>query len=176
MPIDDDIAYVALGSNLGDRAGHLRGALGALDASRGIRVRRCSPALETDPVGPPGQGRYLNAVAELRVSSAPAALLRRLLEIEMEHGRDRASGVRWGARTLDLDLLVHGERVIDEPGLVLPHPRLAERLFVLEPWEMIAPDLVVPGLEKTVQSLARALREGSDARRGESRASSRGAT
>jgi 2-amino-4-hydroxy-6-hydroxymethyldihydropteridine diphosphokinase len=160
VPIDDDIAYVALGSNLGDRAGHLRAALDAIDASPGAAVLKCSPLLETEPVGPSGQGRYLNAVACVRAAMSPEQLMRRLLEIEAMRGRDRSAGLRWGARTLDLDLLVFGERVLEQPGLTLPHPRLGERLFVLQPWRMIAPALVVPGLGQTVESLARALEAG----------------
>ena len=124
--------YVALGSNLGDRAGHLCAALDALRATPGVRVRRCSTFHETAPVGgPPGQGPYLNAVAELETDLPPRVLLERLQDIERACGRVR--GARDDPRTLDPDLLIHGERSIDEPGLVLPHPRMWQRSFVLAP-------------------------------------------
>jgi 2-amino-4-hydroxy-6-hydroxymethyldihydropteridine diphosphokinase len=153
-----EIAYVALGSNLGDRDAHLAAALAALGATEGIEVRRVSPVYETDPVGPPPQDRYLNAVVELRCALAPRALLERLLEIESERGRRRGSG-RNAARTLDLDLLLHGDRRLDEPGLVVPHPRLHQRGFVLEPLADLAPQLVHPVRGQTVAALARQVRD-----------------
>jgi 2-amino-4-hydroxy-6-hydroxymethyldihydropteridine diphosphokinase len=153
-PID---AYVAIGTNLGDRAAHLalaRRRLSALPQSELVAV---SPVFETDPVGPPPQGPYLNAVAHLRTRLAPRALLAALLAIEREAGRVR--GARDAARTLDLDLLLHGERVVDEPGLVLPHPRLAGRAFVLEPLAALAPALVHPTLGEPIATLAARVRD-----------------
>jgi 2-amino-4-hydroxy-6-hydroxymethyldihydropteridine diphosphokinase len=126
------VAYVALGSNLGDRETHLRRAMSELAEHGDIRVTRVSSLHETDPVGGPvAQGRYLNAVAELRTSLTPRALLARLLEIEQQHGRVRTE--RDGPRTLDLDLLLYGDEHIDEPGLTVPHPRMWEREFVMRP-------------------------------------------
>jgi len=144
-------AFVALGSNLGDRAGHIRAGLRGLAALPGTRFVVASGLIETDPVGSAPQGRYLNAAAQIRTRLSPADLLEQLLGIE--RGRGRIRGRRWGPRTLDLDLLVYDALVIDAPGLVLPHPRLHERAFVLEPLAQIAPDLIVPGIEQSVRNL-----------------------
>ncbi len=148
-----ETVYIALGSNLGEREAHLGAALHALGALAGSELTRRSGVIETDPVGPPGQGRYLNAAAELRTALSPRELLHALLAIEAGRGRDRAGERRWGPRTLDLDILVFGDRVVDEPGLTIPHPRLHERLFVLRPLCEIAPDLMLPGYEKTPREL-----------------------
>lgn len=124
--------FIALGSNLGDRDAHLRGALRALDDSGLVRVLRCSTFHETAAVGgPPGQPNYLNAVAEVETVLSPRGLLALLHEIERRHGRER--GERAAPRTLDLDLLLFGERSIDEPGLHVPHPRMWQREFVMRP-------------------------------------------
>jgi 2-amino-4-hydroxy-6-hydroxymethyldihydropteridine diphosphokinase len=151
-------AYVALGSNLGDRRAFLEGALAALDESGGVRVLACSRFYETEPVGPPPQGPYLNAVARLETELAPAALLSLLLELEARAGRERGA-VRNAPRTLDLDLLLHGRTCVEEDGLELPHPRMHERAFVLEPLCEIAPDLVHPRLRETIRTLAARARE-----------------
>jgi 2-amino-4-hydroxy-6-hydroxymethyldihydropteridine diphosphokinase len=151
-------AYVALGSNLGDREAHLRAAIAALAAHPEIRVEAVSTLYETAPVGPPPQGPYLNAVVRLRTRLAARALLARLLEIEAAAGRVRA-GQRWSARSLDLDLLLYGELLLDEPGLCLPHPRLHERAFVLEPLCELAPQLVHPRLGTSIAELARRVRD-----------------
>ncbi len=124
--------FIALGSNLGDRAAHIRDALRELAEAGDIRVLACSTLHETDPVGgPPGQPLYLNAVAELATELEPRALLKRMREIEQRHGRDRT--VRNGPRTLDLDLLLYRDRVLAEPDLTVPHPRMWEREFVMRP-------------------------------------------
>lgn len=150
------VAFVSLGSNLGDRAAHLANALAGLRATRGISALRCSSVYETEPVGPPGQGPYLNAVARLETRLEPRALLERLLDLEGAAGRTR-SGVRNEARTLDLDLLLYGSRILDEPGLRVPHPRLHERPFVLAPLRELAPALRHPQLGRSVAELAAAL-------------------
>jgi 2-amino-4-hydroxy-6-hydroxymethyldihydropteridine diphosphokinase len=133
-------AYVALGSNLGDREAHLAHAVAALRATCGVEVRALSSIRETQPVGGPPQGAFLNAVVELRTELSARTLLERLLEIEAEAGRERGP-LRNAPRTLDLDLLIYGDQRIDEPGLVVPHPRMHERAFVLEPLAEIAPEL-----------------------------------
>jgi 2-amino-4-hydroxy-6-hydroxymethyldihydropteridine diphosphokinase len=154
----DVTAYVSLGSNLGNREQHLCAAFAALRALRGVRDVVASRVYETDPVGPGRQGAYLNAAARLATDLAPRALLERLLAIERREGRAR-SGVRNEPRTLDLDLLAYGERVIEEPELVVPHPRIAERPFVLEPLRDLAPDLVLPGARAPVAALAARVRD-----------------
>jgi len=156
--------FVALGSNLGDREALLALALRELRASEATRVVAVSPVFETDPVGPPPQGPYLNAVVEVRTGLVPRALLARLLAIEAGAGRERL-GARHAARTLDLDLLLYGDLVLEAPGLALPHPRLAERAFVLEPLCALAPGLVHPVLRETVAALAARVRDPTAVRR-----------
>jgi 2-amino-4-hydroxy-6-hydroxymethyldihydropteridine diphosphokinase len=145
MPVT--LAYVAFGSNLGDRE---QGILSAADA---LGVRRLSALRETEPWGVTDQPPFLNAVGELETGEPPRALLERLLGVERAHGRIRLE--RWGPRTLDLDLLLYGGAEIDEPGLTVPHPRLHERAFVLEPLAELAPDLNVPGKGRVRDLLAR---------------------
>jgi 2-amino-4-hydroxy-6-hydroxymethyldihydropteridine diphosphokinase len=135
------IAYIGLGANLGDREENLRAALERL---RGLGPIRVSSFRETEPVGVTDQPFFLNAAAELETDLAPRELLARLLEIERELGRERAAETRWGPRPIDLDLLVYGHETVEEPGLTIPHPRLAERRFALEPLHELAPDLALP--------------------------------
>ena len=146
-------AYVALGANLGDRERTLRAAVDALAAEDGIEVVAVSTLRETEPVGVGEQPRFLNGAAELETTLTSRELLARLLAVEQRFGRIRIPGEH-GARTLDLDLLLYGDEVIDEPGLAVPHPRLHERSFVLEPLAELAPGLVVPG-RGDVESLLR---------------------
>jgi len=135
-------AYVAVGSNLGDRWGRLALAARALRSAPGVAVVRASRVWDTAPLGPP-QPRYLNAVLELETTRTPRSLLALLRSVEAEAGRRR--DVRWGARTLDLDLLVAGDWIVREPGLTVPHPELPNRRFVLAPLAELRPELVVPG-------------------------------
>ncbi len=151
------LAYVGLGSNLGRRLDAIREALRRLDREPGVRVVRRSRVRETEPWGLAGQPRFLNAVAELETDLGPAALLRRLQAIERRMGRVRVKGRRWGPRTIDLDLLVHGAEERTSARLALPHPRLAERAFVLVPLAELAPGLRVPGTGRTVGGLLAAL-------------------
>lgn len=146
-------AAIALGSNLGDRLAHLDAALTALARTPGLRLRRVSTVLQTEPVGPVPQGPYLNAVALAECSLEPEDLLAAMMAIERSRGRDRAAEPRWGPRTIDLDLLLLGDRVIDAPGLTLPHPRLHERAFVLVPLAEVAPTMEVPTLGWSVAAL-----------------------
>lgn len=136
--------YVGLGANLGDREETLRAAVDALDAEDGLEVVVVSTLRETEPVGVGDQPLYLNGAAALETTLTARELLDRLLAVEQRFGRVRVSGEH-GPRTLDLDLLLYGDEAIDEPGLTVPHPRLHERRFVLEPLAELAPGLVVPG-------------------------------
>jgi 2-amino-4-hydroxy-6-hydroxymethyldihydropteridine diphosphokinase len=137
-------AYVGLGSNLGDRESYVRAALGALAVEPGIEIVAVSAFRDTDPVGIVDQPRFLNAAAALETALPPRTLLDRLLAIERRLGRTR-TGPRFGPRTIDLDLLLYGDERVDERGLEVPHPRLHERRFVLEPLAELDPVLVVPG-------------------------------
>jgi 2-amino-4-hydroxy-6-hydroxymethyldihydropteridine diphosphokinase len=130
-------AYVGLGSNLGDRAAHLLLGLSALSRLPKTHLLRLSPVYETEPVGPP-QPPYLNMVAELETELSPKGLLAEMLRIEKALGRERRE--RWGPRTLDLDLLLYGDLVLEEAGLSVPHPRLHERVFVLVPLLDLLPE------------------------------------
>lgn len=130
-------AFLGLGSNVGDRVGFLRDAAGSLAA---VGLRATSPVYETEPVGGPEQGRYLNLVAELHTDRSPRELLGVCHRLESAAGRVRE--VRWGPRTLDVDVLWVDGVTVDEPDLVVPHPRMWERRFVLAPLRDLAPDLV----------------------------------
>ncbi len=132
---------IALGSNLGDRAENISKAVSELNKI--IEVTHLSTIYETDPVGGPEQPDYLNAVLIGESELDPADLLTKTLEIESALGRTRE--VRWGARTLDIDLIIAGDVVSNSEFLILPHPRAHERAFVLEPWLEIEPDAVLPG-------------------------------
>jgi 2-amino-4-hydroxy-6-hydroxymethyldihydropteridine diphosphokinase len=138
------IVYIGLGANLGDRESTIRTALELLAADGDVQVDAVSSLSETDPVGYEDQPRFLNGAAALRTQLAPRALLDRLQDIERQLGRDR-SVPRFGPRTIDLDLLLYGSAEIDEPGLEIPHPRLHERPFVLEPLAELDERLEVPG-------------------------------
>lgn len=124
-----DVVYLALGSNLGDRDAHLAMARARLDALPGTRVTAQSPVEETAPIGPSAQGPYLNQMLRVETTLEPEALLDACLAIEAEAGRDRATSPRWGARTLDLDLVLFGARRIATPRLRVPHPELPRRDF-----------------------------------------------
>jgi 2-amino-4-hydroxy-6-hydroxymethyldihydropteridine diphosphokinase len=136
-------AFVGIGSNLGDREGNFRRAVELLSAEDGIDVVAVSEIRETDPVGPVEQGPFLNGAVRIETGLAPRELLERLLAVEERLGRVRRE--RWGPRTIDLDLLLYGDDVVDEPGLTVPHPRLHERRFALEPLSDLAPSLEIPG-------------------------------
>lgn len=139
-------AYIGLGSNLGDRAAQLDFAIAQLRTHPAIEALRCSAYYETAPVGPVQQGDFLNAVAEIETTLSPDELLELGQHIEREAGRTRE--IRWGPRTLDLDLLDYDQRSILSEKLTLPHPEAAKRAFVLVPWAELAPDCPLAG--KTV--------------------------
>ncbi len=137
-------AVLALGANLGDRLEALRGAVRSLGAADGIEVVAVSAVYETEPVGGPEQPGYLNAVILVRTTLEPAALLRAAQAVEQEWHRTRE--VRWGPRTLDIDIIDFDDRRSDDPDLTLPHPRAGERAFVLVPWLEVEPADVLPGI------------------------------
>jgi len=145
-------SFVGLGANLEDPQRQIERALELLAAEDGVRVVAVSTLRETDPVGYEDQPRFLNGAAELDTSLGARELLERLLAIERRIGRVRGEGPRFGPRTIDLDLLLHGDASIDEPGLQIPHPRLHERRFALEPLAELDPALEVPG-HGSVQAL-----------------------
>ena len=138
-------AFVGLGSNLGEREVTLRAAIGRLRGQADIEVKRVSAFRDTEPVGFVDQPRFLNAVVEIETGLTARAHLGVLLELERAFGRDRAAAPPQGPRTLDLDLLLYGDETIDEPLLAVPHPRLQERRFVLEPLAELDPGLEIPG-------------------------------
>jgi 2-amino-4-hydroxy-6-hydroxymethyldihydropteridine diphosphokinase len=137
-------AAIGLGGNLGDAAATLREALQALDELPGTRLLRASPLYRTPAWGKTDQPDFVNAAALVETTLGPRALLDALLEVERRFGRRREAGPQWGPRLIDLDLLLYGDRAIDEPGLRVPHPHLHERAFALLPLADIAPDMPVP--------------------------------
>lgn len=152
--------FIAVGSNLGQREYHLLEALRLLLDVPGVTFVHSSAIHETEPVGgPSGQEKYLNCVWELEVSVPPRGLMNALLEIERRLGRERS--VPNAARTMDLDILFYGHQIIKESHLTIPHPRLAEREFVLTPLKEIIPEFIHPVLQKSVKELWEALHENS---------------
>lgn len=143
--------YLGLGSNMGDRQKELEFALDSLRNHPTITLAKVAPVIETDPVGYLEQDRFLNTVAEIETELDPYALLDALQQIEQEAGRVRT--VRWGPRTLDIDILLYDDLVLDDPDLTIPHPRMQEREFVLSPLAEIAPNLPVPPDNRTVRTL-----------------------
>jgi 2-amino-4-hydroxy-6-hydroxymethyldihydropteridine diphosphokinase len=150
-------AFVGVGSNLGDRKGFIERARATLRQVRDVTFLRASRIYETDPVGGPKQGKYLNVVWEIETQLAPEEFMKCLLAIEKELGRERKEPN--APRTIDLDLLSWEQQVIDGEGLVVPHPRLQERRFVLEPLADLEPEWRHPVLNKTVRQLLEELRE-----------------
>jgi 2-amino-4-hydroxy-6-hydroxymethyldihydropteridine diphosphokinase len=146
------LAYVGLGGNLGDRRSYLERAVELLGRQPGVRVVRVSSFRETDPVGYVEQPRFLNGAVAIETELGARELLERLLAVERALGRER-TGPRFGPRTIDLDLLLYGDETIDEPGLTVPHPRLAERRFALEPLAELDPELVLPDGRRAAELL-----------------------
>ena len=144
-------ATISLGSNLGDRFQYLQNALDSLNAVSGTQVHSVSPVFETDPVGGPEQGKYLNAVAVVKTILSPEQFLAVAQGIELEQDRERNE--RWGPRTLDIDLLAMDSEIRSTPELELPHPRAHERAFVLLPWSLLDPDYVIPGKTSVAELL-----------------------
>ncbi len=146
------MAYLGLGANLGDRQETIRHALQELGALPTMEVVAVSSLYQTAPVGITEQPDFLNAALSIRTTSTPRELLTQILQLERQLGRVRT--VRWGPRTIDIDILAFGSVTIDEPGLTIPHPRLGERAFALLPLAEIAPDLRLPGESETLQKKA----------------------
>jgi 2-amino-4-hydroxy-6-hydroxymethyldihydropteridine diphosphokinase len=157
----NETAYLSLGSNLGDRAANLRAALAQLDAAG--RLLAVSALYETQPVDVPNQSWFLNCVAAIETEKTPRELLQLALQIEAAMGRLRMRNQ--GPRNIDIDLVLFGDRVVDEPGLKIPHPAMQQRRFVLEPLVEIAPEVRHPELGKTVRELLAALAGGQTVRR-----------
>ena len=145
-------AYIGLGSNLGDKKTNIKKALKLLDTAPGLRVKKVASLYRTAPVGNTRQDWFINTVAGVETNLNPRQLLAFLLDVEAGLGRVRS--VRWGPRTIDLDLLVFGQEEIRAPGLIVPHPRMCDRAFVMTPLAEIAPGLIIPGRGK-VEGLAR---------------------
>jgi 2-amino-4-hydroxy-6-hydroxymethyldihydropteridine diphosphokinase len=146
-------AYVGLGANLGPREATILRAVDLLAAQPGIEVLELSSFSETEPIGVTDQPAFVNGAVSLETLLSPRELLDALLRVERELGRVR-SGERWGPRTIDLDLLLYGDEVVDEPGLTVPHPRLHERRFALEPLAELEPGLEIPGGGKVSELLS----------------------
>jgi len=148
------IAFVGLGGNLGDAAATLRSAAHALAGLPETRLLQTSSLYRTPAWGLEQQADFINSVAMLETRLDPRALLKALLAVERDFGRQREAASRWGPRTLDLDLLLYGETVIAEPGLHVPHPHLHERAFALVPLLEIAPDILIPGQGRARDALS----------------------
>ena len=142
--------YLSLGSNLGDREANLSAAIVHL-AAPDLQILRVSPVYETEPVDYTDQPQFLNAVLEAETELTPEALLARIGSIENELGRQRS--IPKGPRAIDIDILLYGDLIIDQPNLQIPHPRMAERRFVLSPLADLAPDLIHPAARRTVTDL-----------------------
>lgn len=140
--------FIALGSNLGDREAYLEQAVEELRAVDSIALVKESSIIETDPVGGPPQDRFLNQVVEIETTLSPDTLLAEMQRVERTLGRIRRE--KWGPRTIDLDILLYGNKVVCRPGLQIPHPRMHERTFVLKPLCEIAPDVLHPTIGKRV--------------------------
>ncbi len=150
-----EIFYVAVGANLGDREATFAAVIRAIEAEPDLLLLAASPVFETEPVGPGAQAAYLNAALRLRAWISPLDLLIRLQRIEVALGRDRSvEAVRWGPRPVDLDILFCGDRCIELPDLVVPHPRAHERAFVMTPMSELDPDLPHPVLGLTMAEIA----------------------
>jgi 2-amino-4-hydroxy-6-hydroxymethyldihydropteridine diphosphokinase len=149
--------FIGLGSNKGDRLMFLETAIQLLTKS-GVEFRSVSEVYQTVPFGPIEQDSFLNAVAEIRFWGTAEELLNCILQVEQQLGRERV--IRWGPRTIDIDILAFGELILHTEKLSVPHPGIAERAFVLVPWAEIAPNYIIPGIAKTVQELKDALPEG----------------
>lgn len=154
------VAYLGLGSNLGNRRIIMDRAVKKLNSHKQVQVLAVAGYIETDPVGYLNQGRFLNSAVAVETSLAPHELLNAVQDVERHFGRERL--IRWGPRTLDIDILLYDDIVLNTAELTIPHPRLVEREFVLVPLAEIAPDVVVPTTDRTVKELLYNLQTGGD--------------
>jgi 2-amino-4-hydroxy-6-hydroxymethyldihydropteridine diphosphokinase len=154
------IAYIAFGSNLGDREHIIQSALQKIDAHPALRILRRSALYETEPVGlPQGAGAFLNGIAEVQAECGPKDLLDYMLNLELEFGRTRSSRGGYQSRTIDLDLLFYDDVFMNDPELTLPHPEIQNREFVLLPLNELCPDKIIPATGQTVQTALRKLQK-----------------
>ena len=158
--VNETVAYLGLGTNLGDRKANLKRACNLLSGYPGVRLLRCSQVYETEPWGVTEQPRFLNSAVEVATTLEPERLLDVCKDVEQQIGRQ--PGIRWGPRLIDLDILLYGNDVVDSPHLEIPHPRLHIRAFALIPLAELAPGAVHPGQGRTIGELARTVegREG----------------
>jgi 2-amino-4-hydroxy-6-hydroxymethyldihydropteridine diphosphokinase len=156
--------YISLGSNMGDRAANLAMARHRLAHNEWVTFLQCSPIVESSPWGPVEQPWYLNQVCYARTSFTPSAIMRWLRTIEFQGGRDRSQEERWGPRVIDIDLLAYDSEVYKDNLVEIPHPRLHERNFVLQPWAMIAPEWKHPTLNTSISELARTVQDSGEVR------------
>ena len=152
------VVYIGFGSNIGNRLAHIQNALDSLSKTEGITLQRISSTYTTDPVGYEAQAQFLNGVAAIQTTLSPLSLLHTLKDIETAIGRKHR--IRWGPREIDLDILIYGDLCVQTEKLVIPHPEMHLRGFVLVPLAEIAPDLVHPVFQETVQTLLGCLEDG----------------
>lgn len=157
MPTTMHVAYIGFGSNIGDRLGHIRNAVRALSKTEGITLQEISSIYKTDPVGYEAQAHFLNGVAAIQTDLPPLSLLHTLKDIETAVGRQHR--IRWGPREIDLDILIYGDMCLQTEKLVIPHPEMHLRRFVLVPLVEIAPNLMHPVFQATVQTLLDSLED-----------------
>ena len=151
------LAYIGFGSNIGDRLAHIQNAIHVLSKTEGITLQKISSVYKTAPVGYEAQAEFLNGVAAIQTSLSPLSLLHTLKDIETEVGRQHR--IRWGPREIDLDILIYGDLCLQTEKLVIPHPEMHLRRFVLVPLAEIAPDVVHPVFQETVQTLLERLED-----------------
>ena len=152
------LAYIGFGSNIGDRLVHIQNAIQTLSKAEGITLQKISSLYKTDPVGYEAQAQFLNGVAAIQTSLSPLSLLHTLKDIETAVGRQHR--IRWGPREIDLDILIYGDLCLRTEKLILPHPEMHLRSFVLVPLAEIAPDLVHPVFQESIQTLLNRFEDG----------------